>query len=194
MEIEKIRNANTKYIAKDIIYEEQMDSTQTQAMNRKKENKNGTVFLTDYQTKGMGTKGRSWYSPNADNIMMTIALYPNCYIDQLDGFTYLIAEVMKKVIYDLYNIILEIKLPNDLLLNQKKIAGILTQSFVYQRMVKELYIGIGFNVNEINFENEIQEIATSLKKEFHHDFNRGEIIITFIQEFEKELIKRKIIE
>ena len=94
---------------------------------------------------------------------------------------------MKKSIYELYNIDLNIKEPNDLLLNNKKICGILTEINTIGEKINYLIISIGFNVNEDNFSTEIKDIAISLKSEFKRDFTREEIIIKFIENLEKEL-------
>lgn len=193
MNIQRIKNANTEFIGKEIIYKKEMNSTQEEATKMKNETKNGTIFLTDYQLKGKGTKGRSWHSSKGKNIMMTIALYPNCKVEQIEGVTVLIAQIIKEVMEEQYHILFEIKQPNDLLLNGKKIVGILTQSTIYKEIVKELLIGIGFNVNESEFQEEIEAIATSLKREFHHNFEREEIIATFIEKLERELKNKKII-
>ena len=75
MNIEKIKTANTKYLGKEIIYKEEMDSTQDLAKDiAKKEFKNGTLILADKQNRGRGTQGRSWVASKANNITMTILL------------------------------------------------------------------------------------------------------------------------
>ncbi|MFR8233396.1 MAG: biotin--[acetyl-CoA-carboxylase] ligase, partial [Clostridia bacterium] len=104
-----------------------------------------------------------------------------------EGLTIKIAKCVKKSIYELYNIDLNIKEPNDLLLNNKKICGILTEINTIGEKINYLIISIGFNVNEDNFSTEIKDIAISLKSEFKRDFTREEIIIKFIENLEKEL-------
>ena len=188
MDIEKIKKANTKYLGKQIQYYKELCSTQDRAkelVNLK--TANGTIVITENQIKGKGTKGRTWYSSMGKNITMTIIIYPNCTIDKLDGITLKIAEIMQNVILKLYNIKLEIKLPNDLMLNNKKIAGILTETKILKNEVQQLLIGIGFNVNETEFSKETINIATSLKKEYNKEFSIEDIIISFIEELEKVL-------
>ena len=186
MNIEKIKKANTKVLGKEIVYYDVLDSTQKEAKRKIRTNDitNGTI-ITNYQTEGIGTKGRSWYTNSNDNITLTIVLYPNCNISKLDGLTIKIAQAIKNAIKKLYGILLEIKVPNDLLLNGKKISGILTQSSTYKGNVKYLLIGIGFNVNQTKFEKEIKSLATSLKKEYGKEYNKEDIIIESIQELEK---------
>lgn len=185
MDIEKIKKANTKYIGKEIIYYKQIGSTQEYAKTILGKTKNGTIVITDNQTNGIGTKGRTWYSNNEKNITMTVIIYPNCDIKKLEGYTVKVAEAMRDTIKELYNINLKIKVPNDLIINNKKISGILTNSTTLDGVVKYLLVGIGFNVNEEKLANEISEIATSLKIEFDKEFSREDIIINFIEKLEK---------
>lgn len=147
------------------------------------------VVVAENQTNGKGTNGRVWFSEYKENILMTMIFYPQNSISELQKITYLIAEMIKAAIQDLYNIPLEIKLPNDLLLNGKKICGILTESSIQNDKVNYLLIGIGFNVNQINFPYEIVDMATSLKKENKEkEFLREEIMVKIINNI-KSLIK-----
>lgn len=70
-------------------------------------------------------------------------------------------------------------------MNGKKISGILTEIHTQSEKIEYLLISIGFNVNEENFGEELEKIATSLKKEYHKDFDREEIIIDIITEIEE---------
>ena len=185
MNIKEIKNSNTKYLGKNILYFDELESTQDLAKQLVKENvKSGTVILTDYQTKGKGTNDRKWYSSKGKNIMMTIIMYPHFSVKQLDGLTVEIAKQIQKAIQELYEIPLTIKEPNDLLLNNQKIAGILTQSATYENRVTHILIGIGFNVNEEFFSEEVKDIATSLKKEYYQEFSREEIISRILEKLE----------
>ena len=115
---------------------------------------------------------------------MTIILRPKCKIEDLQNLTIEIAECMKKTIYDLFEIRLDIKEPNDLILNGKKISGILTEINTIGEKINYLLISIGFNVNEEEFLDELKDIATSLKMEFGKNFSREEIIVSFIGNLE----------
>lgn len=185
MNIEKIKKANTNYLGKNIIYFPVITSTQDYSIQMDKSIiENGELVITDFQTKGRGTKDRKWSSSSGKNIMMTITLKPNIEIAKLEGLTIKIAEEISKAIFDLYGYKLTIKEPNDLLFNGRKICGILTQSTTLKNIVKYLYIGIGFNVNEEDFTNEIKEIATSLRKETGKEFEIEEIIVSILERLE----------
>lgn len=184
MNIEKIKKADTKYLGKNIIFYEEIDSTQEEAKRRLDKLENGTIIIADVQTKGRGTKGRKWHTKSG-NIAMTIILKPKCKIRDISNLTTNIAEIIKETIYELYECKLDIKKPNDLMLNSKKICGILTESRTLGNNVESILIGIGFNVNETIFEKDIQNIATSLKIELNREFNKEELIIKFIEKLEK---------
>lgn len=185
MDLEKIKNARTKYIGKNIIYFKEIDSTQKYSKEMVNNNlKNGTIVITDNQTKGIGTNGRNWYSNIGKNITMTITVYPNVDVSKLNNLTIDVAKAMQKTIQDLYNINLNIKKPNDLIINNKKIAGFLVETGLIKQKVNYILIGVGFNVNEVEFNIEIKDIATSLKEEFKKDFSREDIIVNFIEDLE----------
>ena len=118
---------------------------------------------------------------------MTIILKPNKKVVELEGLTVNIAKAIKKAIFELYNIELNIKEPNDLLLNKKKICGILTEVNSIGEKINYLLISIGFDVNETEFPQELEDIVTSLKKEYKKEFSREEIIVQIIKNIEKIL-------
>lgn len=188
MDLEKIKNANIRKIGKKLEYFEKISSTHKYAKEiAMQQDSDGKLIIAEMQTDGIGTKGRTWYTGKNKNIAMTIILKPQCKISKLEGLTIQIAECMKKAIYELYQIKLEIKRPNDLILNGKKICGILTQINTISEKINYLIISLGFNVNEDNFSEETQDIATSLKKEYNQNFEREEIIKKFIEILEKEI-------
>ncbi len=186
MNLEKIRNAKTKIIGKKIEYFKEIESTHIYGRKIAEDKESdGKVLLAEVQTGGIGTKGRSWYTGYGKNIAMTIILHPKCKIDELDNLTVEIAEKIKEAIYELYVYKLEIKKPNDLIFNGKKICGILTELHSQGEKIKYLLISFGFNVNEDEFSEETKDVATSLKKETGKDFSREEIIVKIIENLEE---------
>lgn len=175
------KNINQKFIT-EIEYYEELDSTHILA--KETNEKISKLIIADNQIGGIGTKGRKWYSEAYKNIAMTLVIFPNCNINKMKNFTIEIAKSIKEAIKNLYDYELTIKEPNDLLLNGKKICGILTEARTLKNSVRELYISIGFNVNEKNFPDEIINIATSLNKEMNKEFNREEIIIEILKYLE----------
>ena len=173
------------YNSEKIIKFTEIDSTHKYLKNNYKDHEHGSVVIADTQTNGVGTKGRNWYT-GKDNIAISILYKPNFKINKLDGLTVKIAETMQELIRELYDINLMIKEPNDLLINGKKVSGILTEINTIGEDINYLIISIGFNVNEINFPRNIENMATSLKKEFGNgEFNKELIIEKIIYKIEK---------
>ena len=143
-----------------------------------------TAIIANKQTAGIGTKGRNWFTGTDKNIAISIIYKPKCEVRKLERITIIIAEILKKVIDDLYKIKLEIKEPNDLMLNNKKICGILTESNIIGDRVNYLIISIGFNVNENKFPKELENIATSLRKETGKEFDKEKILQKMIKNLE----------
>ena len=186
MNLEKIKHAKTKVIGKQIEYYNEIPSTHTYAKQIAKDvNNNGKVILAEIQTQGIGTKGRKWYTGEGKNLAVTIILHPQGNVEKLDGLTVKIAEEIKKAIKELYGYTLDIKEPNDLLMNNKKICGILTEIHTIGEKIQYLIISFGFNVNEEKFSEETKEIATSLKRETGKNFEREEILIKIIEKLDK---------
>jgi len=187
LNIQEIRNnLTTKYIGQNIIYFDKIDSTQKEAKKLAENDlPNGSIIIADMQTAGIGTHGRTWHTSANKNIIMTVVIYPNCNVYELEGITTKIADAAVSAIWNLYNIKLEIEEPNDIVLNNKKAGGILTETKVDGGIAKNLFIGIGFNVNEEDFPEDIIDTATSLKKELGKEFDREIIIAGILNELEK---------
>ena len=164
-----------------IKYFDELPSTHLYVKENQDKLENGTVIIANKQTAGIGTHGRTWYTGSDDNITMSMLFKPDCDLSSLNNITVDVAESIKKTIKNLYNIDLTIKYPNDLLLNNKKICGILTEINTISGKINYLIISIGFNVNEICFDDETIKIATSLKKQFSKNFDRKEIILKIIE-------------
>lgn len=180
---------NTNILGNNIILLDKIDSTQDEA-KRIENIKNGTIIIAEEQTRAKGTHGRKWYTNLAyKNIAMTFVLFPNVNISKFQNITIIIAECLVKTFKKLYNIQLEIKYPNDIISSNKKIGGILTETKVIGECVKELYVGIGLNILQTEFNKEIVDIASSILNEFHIECCREEIIAEFLNIFEKEYTK-----
>lgn len=178
--IEKMTNQKIKYF-------EEIESTHLYAKQIEKQG--DFIIIAEKQTAGIGTKGRRWYTGTGKNIAMTIIKHPTCKIEKIEGLTTKIAESIRDVIKELYGYELKIKIPNDLILNNKKISGILTEIHTQAEKIEYLLISIGFNVNEDYFDEEIEKIATSLKREYKKEFDREIIVIKIINKI-KEIIEQ----
>ena len=169
-----------------------IDSTQLEIWRRIEENKidNKTVVIADIQTNGKGTHGRKWYTDEVNNIAFSFFRQINCEIDKLDGLTTEMAQIILDIFKELYQVNLQIKLPNDIFYNDKKVGGILSETKVSGNIVKYIVVGIGINTCQTEFDTEIKNIATSIKNEFGIDVYRMKIIEEFCNRFEKRISER----
>ena len=183
---------NTKWLGKETIHYKEIDSTQKEIW-RRIENKNidnGTLILADIQTDGIGTHGRKWYTSQEENIAFSFVIYPNIQIQKIENLTVEIAEMILKTFKTMYCIPLTIEHPNDIVIKNKKVGGILTETKLKGEMVECLVVGIGINTNQQKFTKEIENIATSIKNEFHIKVDNLEVITEFCNLFEQNMMKR----
>lgn len=169
-----------------------IDSTQLEIWRRIKENKieNKSVIIADIQTNGKGTHGRKWYTDEGNNIAFSFFRQIDCEIDKLEGLTTEMAQIILDIFKEIYQIELQIKLPNDIFYNGKKVGGILSETKVSGNIVKYIVVGIGINTCQTEFTAEIKDIATSIKNEFGIDVDRMKIIEEFCNRFEKRISER----
>ena len=187
-----LKTLKTNFLGRNCIYYKQIDSTQTEIYRLIKTNSitNGELVIADIQTKGVGTHGRIWHTDEAENIAFSFYIKTNCNIKKLDGLTLEIANIIVQIFKEKYNINLQIKEPNDIIFNNKKLGGILTETKIVSEVVKYIVVGIGINTNKQNFSEDIKSLATSIKKEFNIQVNTQDFIVEFCNRFEKEIIKR----
>lgn len=188
----KLINLKTNSLGRNILFYEKIDSTQDEIgrMIEKGTIKNGTIVMAEIQNKGKGTHGRIWHTDETNNIAFSIYIEMFCKIEKIEGITLEIARILVEILQAKYGITIQIKQPNDLMLNYKKIGGILTESKISSAMVKYLVIGIGINTSQMKFKEDIQEIATSLKKETGIEVDRMELISLFCNQLEKTIKRR----
>ncbi len=180
----ELKGLKTDFLGKNIIFFPTLDSTQKKIKSLKQP-ENGTVVITDKQIAGVGTHERKWYTGNGDNIAVSFVLRPNCKLEKMETITIQTAECLIKTLKYISNQQFEIKLPNDIFYQGKKVAGILTQTVCKGEIVRKIYIGIGMNVNQDKFPGNLSEIATSLKIITGKEFSRERILVKFFNEFEK---------
>ncbi len=172
----------------DIIHYPLIDSTNNQAktlaINGAPE---GTLVVAEAQSAGRGRKGRTWFSATDDGICLSLILRPSIPPGEISQITLMTAVAAAEALLEATDIDVTIKWPNDLLINGKKLAGILTEMSMEMDAIDYIIIGLGMNVNtDISvFNGEIQDIATSLYIESSIQHSRVDIIQLFLQQFEK---------
>jgi BirA family biotin operon repressor/biotin-[acetyl-CoA-carboxylase] ligase len=175
------KNLSTDFIGQVIQYYLKLDSTNTKAWELISENTpTGTVIITDNQTNGRGRHSHKWISIPGKSLTFSIILYPIAMPSQINIYS-LIAGLAITDCLNEYNIPAQLKWPNDILINGKKVGGILCESKISGGVIKSIVIGIGLNVNEKTAE--LPEIlhtsATSLMIESGKQY-QSEIILAVI--------------
>lgn len=157
----------------------------TSALAKKiKKPKAWQVFWAEEQTAGYGTKKDFWFSPKG-GLYFSVVL-PRSNVEDLQTLTILAAFIVAKVIKENFNLEIFIKLPNDVYVNQKKLAGILTET-VLGKDVRFSIMGIGLNTNIDKFPKELENIATSLKIELGKEVDNEKILKQIIQGIKNQL-------
>ncbi len=179
---------DTTVMGKEYFYQETIDSTNTKAKQLAEEGlAHGLVVSADMQNGGRGRRGKVWSSPKGTSISMSVLLKPTIHPSKASMLTLVaglsMAEACQELIGEDKKV--EIKWPNDLVIESKKICGILTEMSSELDYIHYVVIGIGVNVNIENFPEELGEIATSLKIITGKQIKRAEVIAGCLKHFEK---------
>ena len=174
-------NLKTSFIGKDISFYKDTGSTNDAARAFAiKGAREGFAVVADSQTKGKGRLGRSWESPAGVNIYTSIVLRPSIMPLFAPQLTLVSAVAVAEAISKYSQKTPEVKWPNDILINSKKVAGILTEMNSETDRINFVIIGIGVNINMTRkmFPEELRPIATSLKEEIGKEISRIDFIQT----------------
>jgi BirA family biotin operon repressor/biotin-[acetyl-CoA-carboxylase] ligase len=147
-DFEVARGLNTRFIGKKIYYFESLPSTMDEAMKLGIDNAPaGTLIIAESQTKGKGRLGRAWFSPKYKGIYFSLILRPKLSPDKAPILTLLAAVASCEAVKEITGLSVQIKWPNDLILNHKKLGGILTELNAEMDEINFIVIGLGLNVN-----------------------------------------------
>ena len=170
---------NTEFIGRKLYIYDETDTTneRAKANNTVPE---GSVFIAEVQTHGKGSRGRGWVSPRGTGIWHTILLKPDISPLEVSQITLVAGLAVCKAI----GLDAKIKWPNDIVIGDRKVCGILTEMSAEMDMVNYVVCGIGINVNTESFDKEIEHRATSMYIESGIKYHRDEIISRLLNEFE----------
>ena len=153
---------------KEYLYYQEIDSTNSQAKAlASKGYPEGTLVVADMQTAGRGRRGRSWYSPGSQGIYMSIILRPVLPLKEISRISLLVAVAVAETLAEELNLPACIKWPNDILIDNKKIAGILSEVVTDMDGIEYIVVGIGLNINNQpqDFPSDFRTPATSAMAE-----------------------------
>ena len=161
---------------------DKVDSTNNFAANLIEKGicQNGAVILADEQTSGRGQRDTFWESKAHKNILCSYIYFPdNVSVDNLDAFNYCLSIALVNCL-NRFQIHATIKWPNDILVYNKKIAGVLIENTLSAGKIKSMIFGIGLNVNQVDFNS---PNATSMALVTQNEFDLLEVSSTLTQEF-----------
>ena len=184
-ELQSVRK--TRWIGEKIAFFDVVDSTNTRAKQLAEEGApNGTYVIAERQDAGKGRRGRGFDSPAGQGIWMTLVLKPEIDPNHASMITLVTALAVSKAITDMTGRPAGIKWPNDIIMSGKKVCGILTEMSAQFDYINHIVIGIGINVHNKDFPEEIKETASSLMIESGgQHFRRAEIIEKIMEYFEE---------
>ncbi|MDQ8735417.1 biotin--[acetyl-CoA-carboxylase] ligase [Paenibacillus sp. LHD-38] len=147
----------------------------------------GTLFLAEQQVNGRGRMGRGWVSPRGKGVWMSMVLRPSVPIHFAPQLTLLTAVALCRSLKRVTALPIGIKWPNDLLIEGKKISGILLESAAEDERLRYVIAGIGISVNleESDYPVELLEKATSLRIRSGKKWTREAVIADFLKEWEQ---------
>ncbi len=176
---------NTAIMGREVIYMDEIDSTNTKAKSLGEEGAlEGMLVVADMQKSGKGRRGRQWESPKGQAIYMSLLLRPQFPPVKAPMLTLVMAYSIGKVLKEKEHLDVAIKWPNDLVVNRKKVCGILTEMSTEIDYINHVVIGVGINANTDSFPKELQDKATSLKIESKETILRARLVGYIMEEFE----------
>ena len=178
--------ANTLFLGKEIIYLPTCHSTNDVASDLVSNSATleGVFVITDQQIKGKGQRGNTWLSQKGENIMFSLILKPTFLNPMKQFYLNMISSlaVMRTVQHFLPNELIRVKWPNDVLVGQEKVAGILIENSLSGSEVSSSIFGIGLNVNQ----NDFQGLnATSMAKKANVQFDKQQVLEILFSEIER---------
>ena len=196
MKIESLKEQITsKEIGCEVIYQEEVTSTNTIVKELAKEQKpSGTLVVTDFQSQGKGRRGRAWVAPKGKDIFMSLLLRPDISPTKAAMLTLVMGLSVSQAVNECLGVDSQIKWPNDVVVGGKKICGILTEMSAKTGDVDYVVIGTGINCNTKEFDEAGLVDATSLAVVIGEEIGRETLLAKVLAIFEEnynEFLKSK---
>lgn len=175
---------DTEKLGRNFVYIEEIDSTNSFLLSTKDYDENGTVILTEFQTKGRGRKDREWISDKEQNLLFSLLLTKNLNQEKINILNLGASLAVAQSIENLFQLDVSLKWPNDVLISGKKVAGILLESTSKGDKFDRVVVGIGINVNQANFTGKFLIHPTSIRREFKKSVSRERLLSEVLNNFE----------
>lgn len=178
----------TEILGRNFLYFEEIDSTNTYLLTTREKLKNGTVVLAEMQLHGKGRRNRNWESMIEQSLTFSVLLNDELESQQTNLINLATSLSVAQALENLYQLNVELKWPNDILVNRKKIAGILLESSSKGSKLEKMILGIGLNVNQPNFKGKFQVPPTSVRMELKKTVSREKLLSETLNLLEDNLI------
>jgi BirA family biotin operon repressor/biotin-[acetyl-CoA-carboxylase] ligase len=173
-------------IGQNIIHHFRTGSTNTAALDLAQQGaEHGTVVVAEEQTAGRGRLGRTWYSEKSSGIYASVILRPPFSPTAAPILTLMAGVATQRTLSLVTGLGVDIRWPNDLLVNGKKVCGVLTEMSAELGRLHAVVLGIGINVNHSEMPAELKRFATSLRIESQRTWSRVQIFVALLKELER---------
>lgn len=181
----------TEFIGRNFIYCDEIESTNSELLAGKQQyKKTGTVLLAEKQLAGKGRKDRTWQSARGLNLTFSVLLMKDAVAEiNINHLNLAASLAVALAIENLHQLKTELKWPNDVLIDKKKVAGILTETSIKGTKVERVVIGFGINLNQLVFQGEFNFPPTSLKLELKSDIDRENMLSEILNNLEELLLQ-----
>ncbi len=182
------QSLNTRALGKKIYSFETLDSTNTFARKLSDEDSpHGTLVIAEEQTAGRGRQGRRWQAEKGRNLLFSVVLRTPFLQERARILPFVGALAAADAVEQLTHCSVECKWPNDLLIDKRKFAGMLIEAVMQNDVVTSVVMGVGINVNQREFPDEIKSKATSLAEHEENDIDRVQLLCRIMEELEQRL-------
>lgn len=176
---------DTAWAGRPVCFYEELASTNLQAkLDAENGAREGTLIVADMQTAGRGRRGRSWSSPPGTNVYFTLILKPDFRVELASMVTLVMGLAVAEGIRETCGLEARIKWPNDIVVNGKKVCGILAEMSTERDFIHYVVMGVGINVARQDFPPEIAQTASCLEQECGRAVSRAEIMVNVMKAFE----------
>ncbi len=177
----------TERLGRSILTFDSVDSTNSEATRRADEGAaEGLLVLSEEQTAGRGRRGRVWTSAKGEGICMSLLLRPDIAPDRASQLTLVMGLAVCDALREVCSLETQIKWPNDIVCDGKKVCGILTEMSATAEAIRHVVIGVGINVDTCNFPDDLTQLATSIRQQTGAETNRPALIAAILKRFEED--------
>ena len=182
---------DTKSIGRNFIYSEDVSSTNSYLLNNSDDLHHGTTILSEFQNEGRGRLNRPWQSNKAQNLTFSILLKKDIQKLNPNHINLAASLAVSSAIENLYQLKTDLKWPNDVLIKNKKVSGILLEASSQGSELEKIVVGIGVNTNQTKFVGDFKIMPTSVKFELKREITRERLLSEILNVFEALIIESK---